>query len=139
MIILQSLLALIISFEGFSPTAYWDNGWAIGYGHHGPEVTKDLVYTKEKAYEVLKDDINRSELCVQRNSPNCRGNCTISMVDFVYNVGCGAYNQSHLRKLINKEDWPAAQKELMKWVHSRGKVIPGLVKRRATEASLLGE
>jgi lysozyme len=124
-------------FEGFHPAAYWDNGWAIGYGHHGPEVHQGLVYTREEAYEVLTRDISTAELCVERVSPNCVSGCRSGITDFVYNLGCESYSHSTLAKRIRQEDWIGARKELMRWVHFRGKVLPGLIKRRAAEARLL--
>jgi lysozyme len=60
-----------------------------------------------------------------------------SIADFVYNLGAGNLQCSTLRRKINAGDWPGARKELMKWVRGGGRVLPGLVKRRAIEASLL--
>ena len=134
---LGTILALIISFEGFSSTAYWDNGWAIGYGHHGPEVTKNLVYTKEEAYEVLKHDVGFVFDCLRRNSNNCSGNCRIAISDFIHNMGCGSYSKSRLRKLISQGRWEDASLEIQKWVYSKGRKLRGLVKRRAVEADYL--
>ena len=38
-------IAWIKHCEGLSLAAYYDaNGWAIGYGHHGPEVHEGLVW-----------------------------------------------------------------------------------------------
>lgn len=53
--------------------------------------------------------------------------------DFAYNLGVSAYCNSTLRKKIDEENWEGAKKELMKWVHGGGKVLPGLVKRRQAE------
>jgi lysozyme len=56
---------------------------------------------------------------------------------FVYNCGGPRYRASTLRKRINEENWEAAKSELMKWTRGGGRVLPGLVKRRAAEAALL--
>ncbi len=63
---------------------------------------------------------------------------TGSILDFAFNCGTGALSGSTLRKRINADDVSGAQAELMKWVRGGGKVLPGLVKRRAAEAALLG-
>lgn len=61
-----------------------------------------------------------------------------AIADFCFNLGPAALAASTLRKKINRRDWTGAQRELAKWVHGGGKVLPGLVKRRAIEAALLG-
>jgi lysozyme len=60
-----------------------------------------------------------------------------AITSFVYNLGAPRYRASTLRKRINEEDWEAAKSELMKWTRGGGRVLPGLVKRRAAEAALL--
>jgi lysozyme len=57
--------------------------------------------------------------------------------DFCFNLGSGAYRASTLRKRVNAEDWEGARQELAKWVRGGGKVLKGLVIRRAAEAALL--
>jgi lysozyme len=59
-----------------------------------------------------------------------------AIIDFVYNLGPGRLQASTLRRKINRQDWVAAKRELMKWVRGGGKVLPGLVKRRQVEAGL---
>lgn len=60
-----------------------------------------------------------------------------AITSFVYNLGAPRYRASTLRKRINAQDWEGAKTELMKWTRGGGKVLPGLVKRRAAEAALL--
>ena len=62
---------------------------------------------------------------------------TGAILDFAFNCGTGALQASTLRKRINADDMEGARSELMKWVRGGGKVLPGLVKRRAAEAALL--
>ena len=51
-------LMLIKAEEGVKLTAYWDvSGWAIGYGHHGPEVTENMTITLEQADALLRADV----------------------------------------------------------------------------------
>lgn len=59
------------------------------------------------------------------------------LASFAFNLGVGALQGSTLRRRVNAGDWPAAQRELMKWVRGGGRVLPGLVKRRAIEAQML--
>lgn len=60
-----------------------------------------------------------------------------ALSDFTYNAGSAALAGSTLRKRVNAGQWELARKELAKWVHGGGRVLPGLVRRRAAEAHLL--
>ena len=60
-----------------------------------------------------------------------------AIVDFTFNLGAGRLQTSTLRRRINQRDWAAAATELRRWVYGGGKVLPGLVARRAAECALL--
>lgn len=60
-----------------------------------------------------------------------------AMVDFAYNLGVGRLQTSTLRRRINALDWEGAKAELMRWTRGGGRVLPGLVLRRQTEARLM--
>lgn len=60
-----------------------------------------------------------------------------AIVDFAFNLGVGRLQTSTLRKRIAEEDWDGARRELMRWVRGGGRILPGLVKRRAAEAQLI--
>ncbi len=57
--------------------------------------------------------------------------------DFTYNLGVTRLKGSTLRRKVNAGDMAGARAGLMKWVYGGGKVLPGLVKRRAAEAALI--
>lgn len=59
-----------------------------------------------------------------------------ALVSFVYNVGVGAFERSTLLRLINGEDFEHAAFQFDRWVFAAGRVMPGLVKRRAAERAL---
>ncbi len=59
-----------------------------------------------------------------------------AIVDFTFNLGAGRLQTSTLRRRLNQRDWFAAGQELRRWVYGGGKVLPGLVTRRETEAML---
>lgn len=52
---------------------------------------------------------------------------------FIFNLGEGRYAASTMRRLINEGQWEKAADEFDKWVWGGGKILPGLVKRRAAE------
>ncbi|MDR8876222.1 lysozyme [Burkholderia multivorans] len=64
-------------------------------------------------------------------------------VSFAYNVGAGAYCGSTTAKRFNTGDWKGACRAMneadngrAQWVTAGGRVLPGLVKRRAEERAL---
>jgi lysozyme len=59
-----------------------------------------------------------------------------ALVSFSYNVGLPAFRSSTLLKKLNRDDYDGAAIEFHKWVKSGGKVLKGLVRRRASEALL---
>jgi lysozyme len=59
-----------------------------------------------------------------------------ALVSFVFNVGIGAFKRSTLLRRVNERDYARAALEFHRWNRSGGKVLPGLVRRRAAEALL---
>ena len=59
-----------------------------------------------------------------------------AVADFIFNLGPTAYAGSTLRKKINARDWAGAEREFAKWIYGGGRVLPGLVRRRAAEILL---
>ncbi|OJA47844.1 glycoside hydrolase family protein [Burkholderia ubonensis] len=64
-------------------------------------------------------------------------------VSFAYNVGAGAYCGSTTAKRFSAGDWKGACRAMNEadngrpqWVTAGGRVLPGLVKRRAEERAL---
>ena len=60
-----------------------------------------------------------------------------ALVDFAYNLGLGRLQTSTLRRCVNRGDWDGAREQLGRWVRGGGRVLPGLVARRAAETALL--
>jgi lysozyme len=58
-----------------------------------------------------------------------------SLVSFTYNCGAGNLAKSTLLKRVNAKD-PKAYEEFIKWNKAGGKVLPGLTRRRKSEALL---
>lgn len=131
-------LDLIKSFEGCRLQAYkcvpTEKYFTIGYGHYGVDVSKDMKITQEQATEMLKQDVAKFEKCV---TDSVKVPVTQSMfnalVSFCYNVGQGAFKTSTLLKKLNKKDYNGACEQFERWNKSGGKVLGGLVKRRAKE------
>lgn len=63
----------------------------------------------------------------------------IVIVDFCYNLGCGAYSASTLRRAVNSDadNVEAIQAQLRRWVHGGGRKLRGLTLRRAAECRFI--
>ena len=87
-------------------------------------------------WELQKECLPRIlKLCA--NLPGWGPGPLAAILDFTYNLGSGNLAGSTLRKRILADDKEGAKVELMKWVKGGGKVLPGLVKRRAAESALI--
>lgn len=131
-------LDLLKELEGFGAQAYQDVGgvWTIGYGRIQGVKAGDTA-TENTAAMWLADDLIVYEQAVLDA-------CTLAptrnqfdaMVLLCYNIGWGAFRRSTVRKAHNRGDFTAAAKAFGLWNKVKGRVVPGLVRRRAIEASL---
>lgn len=134
-------LDLIKRFEGCKLTAYPDPGtggepWTIGRGHTGG-VVEGMKITEQQALDMLANDCITAEDGVANNVKVALTNNQFSaLVSFTFNCGTGALAKSRLLKLLNSGDYDGAAAEFDKWNKGGGKVLTGLVKRRAAERQL---
>ena len=110
----------------------------IGYGHlcdpkHPPITEAEAeIYLAQDLVTALNASLR---FCpVLATEPERR---LAAIVDFTFNLGAGRLQTSTLRRRINQRDWSGATKELRRWVNGGGKVLPGLVVRRAAEIALV--
>ena len=136
----QRGIDLIKKYEGFSSTPYYcpANKLSVGYGHvvlSGETFAEEI--TEADADKLLREDLHFSEKGVQTYThvPLTQGQFD-ALVSFTYNLGVGALRDSTLLKKVNARDVEGAAAEFDKWVHGGGRVLPGLIKRRAAEAAL---
>lgn len=144
----QTARDLCLVFEGLylkpylCPAAVPTIGVGSTFYEDGTRVTlKDPPITRERAMALLEHELLQCLPRVQRLCPSLADwgeAATGAVLDFAFNCGTGALAGSTLRRRINADDVPGARAELMKWVRGGGRVLPGLVKRRAAEAALLG-
>ena len=136
-------LALIKEFEGFRARAYKCPAgiWTIGYGHTSnagpPAVHEGMVVSRDVADAILSNDVAvfasgiAKELKVELS-----GHQFSALVSFAYNVGLGNFRSSSVLRAVNAGDTAAVPRRLQLWIKAGGKVLPGLVRRRAAEAEL---
>ena len=134
----QRGIDLIKRFEGLRLSAYKcpADVWTIGYGTTAG-VKEGQIITKERAEELLRDDVKRFEDQVLRlvKVPLTQGQLD-ALVSFTYNLGAANLGNSTLLRLLNAGDYKGAASQFGRWTKAGGKELPGLVKRRAAERSL---
>lgn len=130
---------LVQEFEGCKLDAYRCPAGipTIGYGATGPDIRMGMTWTQEQADERLADDLSKFSDGVDRlvRVP-LTGNQFAALVSFAYNVGLGALAGSTLLRKLNAGDYQGAADQLPRWNKAGGRVLPGLVRRRAAERDL---
>lgn len=131
-------LALIRKYEGLQLQAYRCPAgiWTIGYGHTSG-VTKGMVITRERAEELLKEDVRPCEQLLNKMGVNFRQEQFDALVSWIFNIGSGDFVSSTLCKRIqNGSDDEDIADQIVRWIYAGGKPRLGLKKRRVDEANL---
>ena len=131
-------LDLIKQFEGLYLQAYRCPAGVptIGYGHTAG-VAMGQTITQQQADDYLRRDVRQFERAVERqvSVPLTQGQFD-ALVSFAFNLGEGALAQSTLLRLLNAGDYAGAAAQFDRWNKAGGRVLPGLVRRRAAERAL---
>lgn len=145
-------LRLIVHFEGlhkkighdlyapyFCPAAVATIGVGSIFRRDGSRVQMtDSPINGEEAYALLAIELAQkclpavARLITVPLHPMSHG----ALVSFVYNAGGGALKGSGLRRMINAQRFDEVPAEFAKWRVGGGRVLPGLVRRRAAESHL---
>lgn len=150
----RDTINLIKQYEGLELQAYPDPAtkndpikkgepWTIGYGTtiypNGVKVKKGDTINSSQAEQYLINDIisRENRLLAGIVKVKLNENQMGALVSFVYNLGEGNLKSSTLLKKVNSNpnDLSIAQ-EFSKWTKANGKILQGLVKRRAAESEL---
>ncbi|QZH75482.1 MAG: lysozyme [Erythrobacter sp.] len=141
-------VALIKRFEGCAKRrtdgmieAYPDPGsggapWTIGWGATGPGIARGTVWTQARCDTRLEEDLIRYANEVARvldNAPTTQSQFD-ALVSFHYNTG--AIARATLTRKHKAGDFAGAAREFDRWCHAGGRVMKGLVRRRAAESEL---
>ena len=131
-------LRIIEIYEGCKLKSYIcpAGKWTVGIGHVRT-AKPGMIITKEQAYDLLRSDLEISEASVKRHNLNLNQNQFDALVSFAFNLGSTAFRGSSLLKKIRlnaSED--EIRHQFSRWVHAKGKPIPGLIARRTDEANL---
>lgn len=131
-------IALIKSFEGCRLTAYkpvpTETYWTIGWGHYGADVKPGMTITQAQADAMFLKDIQRYVAPVNALNLQLNQNQFDALVSFCYNCGAG-----NLRNLCLGRTIKQIAENLPKYNKGGGKVLAGLVRRRAAELALFNK
>lgn len=126
-------------FEGYYATPYICNGGVIttGYGHTG-KYAKSKYISKQKAHEILLKDLKKAENNVKKyvKVPLTHGQYAC-LVSFTFN--CGEGNLKNLvsgKDRLNSGNYKSVERLLPLYRRANGKILKGLIKRRAWELEL---
>lgn len=141
-------IALIKRFEGCARLrpdgryeSYPDPGtggppWTIGWGATGADIGPGTLWSQARCDERLVRDLDRHARDVSRaigDAPTTQAQFD-ALVSFHYNTGVIA--RATLTRKHVAGDHAGAGAEFARWVHAGGRIMPGLVRRRAAEAAL---
>jgi lysozyme len=134
-----ALYVLIRRFEGCRLRAYYCPAGVLtcGWGSTGPDITPSTVWTMAQATARMQLDAARFAVGTLRLCPGLSGDRLAAIADFAYNLGLTRLKGSTLRRRLLARDWQGACDELAKWIRGGGRVLPGLVLRRAAEIALM--
>ena len=134
----QRGIDLIKKFEGCKLQPYHCSAGVltIGYGHTGADVRPGTVITQATAEELLRKDLAKFEEGVARLAKKTTQGQFDALVAFAFNLGLGALSSSTLLKMHNDGKYSEAAEQFHRWNKAAGKVLLGLIKRRAAESEL---
>ena len=112
----------------------------IGWGHtndHGRSFDADTIWTQAECDAALHEDMAHFEAAVKRLVTIALNQAQFdALLSFAYNCGEGNLGKSTLLRKLNAGDFAAAALEFPRWNRGGGRVLPGLTRRRLSEALL---
>jgi len=133
------LRKFVQGFEALRLSAYDDGTgvWTVGWGHTGVDVVPGMTITEAQAKKYFNGDMAVAETAVGMNVDVPLSQSQFdALCSFVYNVGSGAFRSSTLLRKLNAGEHSAVPFEMQRWIHGGGRVMAGLVRRRAEEAAM---
>jgi lysozyme len=110
----------------------------IGWGHtndHGRQFAMNAGWTQQECDdEFAKDMVGFENAVTKMVKVPLKQHQYDALVSFAFNAGAGNLRGSTLLRKLNAGDYDGAAAQFLKWVYGGGKVLPGLVRRRAAES-----
>jgi lysozyme len=129
---------VVVHFEGEIRRGYRDPiGIVTACVGHTKTAQLGRAYTHAECLALLEHDLAEHNAgllaCVKVGMPP---NVHAALLSWSFNVGVGAACESSAVRRLNRGDFAGACAELARWTMAGGKVMPGLVRRRAAERAL---
>lgn len=122
-------------FAAYMPTP--NDRPTIGWGSTGPDIVMGLTWTRAQCDARFAADLAKFAARVAASVTGETGqNQFDAMVSLAYNIGASAFKGSTLLRLHNAGDFAGADVQFAVWNKQAGRVLPGLVRRRAAEAAM---
>lgn len=133
------------TFEGFSAKPYLDpvgiptQGYGSTHRSDGtPIYLTDQPISQPIGMAWLMDGLEHLVAPVLALCPGIDTDERLGAVlSWSYNLGTRRLRASTMRARINDQDWPGAKIEMQRWTRAGGRILHGLVFRRAVESALL--
>ena len=127
---------LIKKWEKLELTAYLptpNDVPTIGWGH--THTTKmGMTISRRRAQELFDQDVLWVEQAIADHvKVPLNQNQYDALASWIFNVGATAFKKSTLLRKLNAKDYEGAAQEFPRWNKQKGKVLRGLVRRRAEE------
>jgi len=116
------------------PTIGWGSTWDLD----GSRITMDHPPIDiDYATRLLERELRHVQGAIQKlvSVPLSQGQYD-AVASLTYNVGSGRLQSSTLRMKLNRYDYTGASNEFWKWRRANGRILRGLVLRRAEEKAL---
>ena len=134
----QEGLSLIKKFEGCKLQSYKcaDGVWTIGYGSTNG-IEEGMEISQERADMLLLEDVEVFEKAVNELvEVPLEQNQFDSLISWTFNLGPTNLKNSTLLKVLNNKNYDEVPTQIKRWNKAGGKVLQGLIRRRAAEALL---
>ena len=96
-----------------------------------------MTITQEQAEEMLVEELHEYEKYVNESvTVALSQNQFDALVSWVYNLGPANLKASTMLKVLNSGKYEDVPAQIKRWNKAGGKVLEGLVRRRAAEACL---
>lgn len=145
----ETFMQNVADFEGYRSVAYLcpSGKYTVGFGHtHG--VTSTTRFTLEISSEFLYSDLKCCQVQLRNRFEHFdyfHNDFQRALIDFCFNIGFTRFCRSSIASLLDNFSissdttflYGKVCDILEKYVYSNKKVLPGLVKRRQWEISLI--
>ena len=145
----DDLVEMIKSFEGFVAYPCWDYGqYSVGYGTRCPddmlETYMERGITEEEAEVLLRNHLSIAENAVYRRFVQDLGisfdqGQFDALVSFTYNLGSAwMYDDDGtlVKAILRGTEGSELIRAFSLWCNAGGSILPGLVRRRLSEANM---